>query len=342
MKNIKKNISFSFSKFDGDDLKYPIPTEKVGVDDMVIWGKGNKYPYFLYQLYNEGSSLLQTLVNTTADFVNGSDYKDFTNIKNFDITLKRITIDYILFGNCGVEIIRNMAGDISEINALDMLKLRTNKRNDLFYYKDWTDSKDKVVLLSKYEKDKDFARSVAFLKNPMAKNVYATPYWSSAIRSAVVDDKIGNFHLSEISNNFLGSAIINFIGTSDEEQLDILSRSIRENFSGADNAGKFLITQSADKDSVPQVIRLSEDNLDDRYKTLAEKIRMDLYTAFRLTPALVGDPSISTGFNSQEYAESSELFMKSVARPIQTQIENFFNDEIFGREVLKLRDVVIS
>lgn len=336
----KSTILFSKSPFDSD-LKYPLPTERIGIDDMVIWGEKNKYPYFLYDLYANGSALLQSLVNTTLDFVTGADYKDNTNISGFDTNLKKMVLDYILCGQAGVEIIRNMAGNIKEVNALDMLKLRTNKTNDVFYYKDWTDSKDKVEILNKFHRDSSEARTVAFLKNPMAKNVYAQPYWSSAIRSAVIDDKIGNFHLNEINNNFLGSAIVNFIGTGDEEQLDILSRSMKENFSGSDNAGKFMVTMSSDKDSVPQVIRLTEDNLDKRYETLAERVKMTLYTAFRLTPALVGDPSISTGFNSQEYAESSELFMKAIARPIQTQVEEFFYN-IFGYDAVILRDVKVE
>lgn len=52
---------------------------------------------------------------------------------------RRIELDKMVFGGYALQIIRNMAGDVAEIYNVDMLRLRSDEKNEIFYYcDDWT------------------------------------------------------------------------------------------------------------------------------------------------------------------------------------------------------------
>lgn len=49
-----------------------LPTEKVTNRDFVEWGKGNNYPGYLLDLYNNVTTL-RSIINGNIDFVTGDD-----------------------------------------------------------------------------------------------------------------------------------------------------------------------------------------------------------------------------------------------------------------------------
>ena len=122
------------------------------------------------------------------------------------------------------------------------------------------------------------------------------------------------------------SAIISFNnGIPTDEEKSALEAKIREKFSGSENAGKFLLTFNDSKENAVTVERLSEDGMDQKFHTLNDSTKQEIFTAFRAQPMLFGLLPDNTAFNKMEFLESFELYNKTVIKPIQKVIMNVIN-----------------
>lgn len=317
--------------------------KKINGKGYVTYGESNKFPQYLYNLYSS-SATLQSIINGTSDFVIGNDIT--CNIPNFNKSVNKkgetirdiiakISIDYCIFGAFSLQIIRNMIGEISEIYWLDVSKLRSDEKNEVFYYsEDWSKSygRVKTLLYPKFSIEDTNATSIFYHKGNKARGTYGTPIWGAAVKNVEIDTAITDFHKNELANNFLGSKLINFAnGMPDKELREEIENSINEKFTGTQNAGKIMISFSDGVTNAPKVLNLGTDDFDTRYETLERRNREQIFTAFRAVPALFGLMTESTGFNSQEFAESFKLYNRTCVQPIQKSIVETF-DKIFGIE----------
>ena len=171
-----------------------------------------------------------------------------------------------------------------------------------------------------------------YYKGNKTRSTYPVPVYNGALTACELERKIDEFHLNEISNNFLSSKIINFnSGIPDDELKNEIERNINDKFSGSENAGRILVSFNDNKDAETTVTNLATDDFADRYSNLAQRSRSQIFTSFRATPNLFGLPTETTGFNAQEYAEAFKLYNRTSVRPIQTVIVNAF-DKMLGME----------
>ena len=144
--------------------------------------------------------------------------------------------------------------------------------------------------------------------------------------------EISKFHLNEICNNFSGSAIINFNnGVPSDEDKDEIEKAVSRKFTGAGNAGRFLLSFNDSAENAVSVTRLGSDDFDKRYEALAKKTRQELFTAFRANPNLFGIPTENLGFSQEEYEGAFKLFNRTVVKPIIRLLCKAF-DDIYGTE----------
>lgn len=314
--------------------------EKISGKDFISWGDGNKYPQFLLDLYNNCTTL-QTIINGTSDYVCGDDI--VCNIEKFSKTInkngdtikdivQKIVLDYLLFGSFAIQVIKDYAGNIAELYWVDVNKLRSDEKNEVFYYSDdWNKSygRVKTILYPKFKVFDSNATSIFYFKGNKTRTVYGSPIWSAAVKNVQIETQITDFHLNELNNNFMTSKLISFNnGTpSDEQKLEI-EKNLNEKFSGAENAGRVMISFSESKENAPEIMDLGTDNFADRYNTLAKRNKEEIYCSFRATPLLFGLVSESNGFSTSEYSDSFQLFNKTVVAPIQDAIIDVM-DKIF-------------
>lgn len=241
-------------------------------------------------------------------------------------------MDYLIFGSFALQIIRDYKGSVSEIYWIDVNKLRSDEKNEVFFYsEDWNKSYGRVKTLKypKYQPYDTNPSSIYFFKGNKSRNVYGQPIWGAAVKNAQIETQITDFHLNELNNNFMTSKLISFNnGTpSDEQKLEI-EKNLNEKFSGTENTGRVMIAFSESKENAPEIMDLGTDNFADRYNTLAKRNKEEIYCAFRATPLLFGLVSESNGFSTSEYSDSFQLFNKTVVAPIQQAIVGAF-DKIF-------------
>lgn len=319
----------------------PEPVEKdYSGKDFISYGVDNAYPIFLYNLVENGA-ILGSIIQGIADYVKGNAIR--TNImtqEEAEDFVEKSATDYLIFGACYWQVIRTLGGKISKINWLDARYIRTDKDQNLFWYSEEFGKKwgrtSKALVYPRFTPENIVPDSVFVIKAPLSRGVYGKPLWSGAIPDAVIQQQIETYHMSELYNNFAGSAVISFNnGIPTDEQKKEIEKNIAEKFSGAENAARFLLIFNDSKENAATVERLTSDDLPDRYENLAKRTREQLFIAFRATPSLFGLATADNAFNSEEYDQSFKIFNRTMVRPLQMKITSGLA-KIYGADVMSI------
>lgn len=311
--------------------------EKVRSKNYISYGANNLWPNYLWDLYNTVASL-QSIINGTVDFICGNNisFKDRDNVVNakgetvLDI-VRKIAVDKMIFGGYALQIIRNMAGEVAEIYALDFMKVRSDEKNEVFFYcEDWSKWGAKSLVYPKFGINDNNPTSIYYNKGSITRSVYPTPIYCAALVACELEKAINEFHLNNINNGFATNLIINFNnGQPNEEQKKEIERDVTEKFSGYQNAGRILLSFNDSEENATKVERLNDDSFDDKYSALATRSREQIFTAFRANPCLFGLNPENNGFSAVEFASAFKLYNRTVVRPIQNEIIDSF-DKILG------------
>ena len=362
--NNSRRSAFSFAAIDSYlETNIVSPVEKVLAGrDMVEWGTRNAYPDYLLDLYNNVPTL-RSIINGNIDYVAGNDVtimplqEEFTNQEmnrrgdTIREQVKDIAKDFEIYGGFALQVIRNLAGEVAEVYYIDMRYLRTNKEGDVFYYSEkWGKSSrtDMVVYpaflpkiewekLSDEERDRH-ASSILFVKN-VHTQVYPAPLYAASVKACEIERLIDEFHLSDINNHFVSSAIINFNnGDPGQEIKSEIERDFNEKFCGASNGGRVAFSWNPNKESETDIVEFKMEDFGERYKALSQHSRTQIFTAFRAIPLLFGLTSeANTGFSTEEFEQSFKLYNRTQIQPVQRLICDAY-DKIYGqRGVLTIR-----
>ncbi len=300
---------------------------KIKGKPFVNWGRDNKYPNYLFDLYSNVATL-QSIINGTADFVCGDEIKSLQEVKSSNgdtLTelVRKLVIDKLIYGGFAIEVIRDKGGNIAYLNRIDISKIRSNQNNTEYYFSDdWGTWGYKYIKIPKYQDGLD--RSLYFDKG-FSNSVYPICIYQASVIPCEIERHINEFHLNSLNNGFTSNLIINFNnGVPEDSQKEEIERAINEKFSGYQNAGRILISYNDSETNKTTVERLDSDDFDDKYKALAERSRSQIFIAFRATPNLFGLPIETTGFNEQEYESAFRLYNRTMVKPIQQSIVNTF------------------
>ena len=362
--NNSRRSAFSFAAINSYlETNIVSPVEKVLAGrDMVEWGTRNAYPDYLLDLYNNVPTL-RSIINGNIDYVAGDDVtimplqEEFTNQEmnmrgdTIREQVKDIAKDFEIYGGFALQVIRNLAGEVAEVYYIDMRYLRTNKEGDVFYYSEkWGKSSrtDMVVypaFLPKIEWEKlsdeernRHASSILFVKN-VHTQVYPAPLYAASVKACEIERLIDEFHLSDINNHFVSSAIINFNnGDPGQEIKSEIERGFNEKFCGASNGGRVAFSWNPNKESATDIVEFKMEDFGERYKALSQHSRTQIFTSFRAIPLLFGLTSeVNTGFSTEEFEQSFKLYNRTQIQPVQRMICDAY-DKIYGqRGVLTIR-----
>ena len=362
--NNSRRSAFSFAAIDSyleTNIISPVENVLAG-RDMVEWGTRNAYPDYLLHLYNNVPTL-RSIINGNIDYIAGNDVsimplqEEFTNQEmnrrgdTIREQVKDLAKDFEIYGGFALQVIRNLAGEVAEVYYIDMRYLRTNKEGDVFYYSEkWGKSSrtDMVVyptFLPKIEWEKlsdeernRHASSILFVKN-VHTQVYPAPLYAASVKACEIERLIDEFHLSDINNHFVSSAIINFNnGDPGQEIKSEIERDFNEKFCGASNGGRVAFSWNPNKESATDIVEFKMEDFGERYKALSQHSRTQIFTSFRAIPLLFGLISeANTGFSTEEFEQSFKLYNRTQIQPVQRMICDAY-DKIYGqRGVLTIR-----
>ena len=315
----------------------------------------NLYPQFLIDLYYN-SSTHAAIINGTAEMIAGDDIiidneeeaeKDdldrLVRLKNFFYhtngketlheVLKKVALDFKLQGAFGLHLIYNKAKtEIVEIHHVPCERIRAGIPNamgvvDTYYISaDWANIRENTPtpIAAFNTNDRTGASQLLYtgLYSPNM-DIYHTPDYIAANNWAMVDQRVSEFHLNNISNGFSGSFMINFSnGVPSRDERISIERSLTEKFTSASNSGKFVLTFSDDKTRTPEIFPISVSNADKQYLALQELLVQNILTGHRVTsPMLLGIKSeTGLGSNVDELNAAFEVYLNTVVKPFQSHI----------------------
>lgn len=335
-----KTEKLSFSIFDSTAKVIPTFVEKENSGKPYLnYGVDNRFPNYLWELYLR-SAILQSIVNGTADYTggNGIVYKDVPSIQRLkeeankdgetlDDIIKKAIVDYLIFGGFSLQIINNKLGEINEIYWLDFRNVRLNKEGDKVYYsEDWIKHSNDYVTYDIFNPEIKSGSSVFYFNGHISRGVYPIPRYNGALSAIETSTEISKFHLNSILNNFSGNFIINFNnGQPSQDVQEEIERKVKAKFTGADNAGKFMLAFNDSKENGVTVERIQDDNFDKKYENLRTDTYKEIFVAFRAIPQLFGYNLENDGFNTQEYESAFLLYYQTIVIPIQKDMTRCFN-----------------
>tara|TARA_B100000902_G_C27320349_1_gene923973 strand:- start:363 stop:2216 length:1854 start_codon:yes stop_codon:yes gene_type:complete len=312
----------------------------------------NLYPQFIIDLYYS-SSITAAIVNATAEMIAGEnliieDEEDrneearirlqhFMNRANGNESLheviKKLAFDFKLQGAFALNIVWSKdRTQIAEIYHVDVSKVRCARPDELGktkgYYisADWSNTRqNKPYYVPAFNtNDRTCANQIMYsgLYSPNM-NSYYTPDWVSCSNWSLIDGRISEYHLNNISSGFSGSFMINFSnGIPTQEERFQIEQSITEKFTGQNNAGKFVLTFSDDKTRTPEVTAISPADLDKQYIALQELLTSNILSGHRVTsPMLMGIKNdTGLGSNVDELNSAANFYLNTVVKPFQDHI----------------------
>ena len=311
----------------------------------------NLYPQFLIDLYYS-SSITAAIVNATSEMIAGEDLvisdeddrdeeariklQNFINNANSNETLheviKKISFDFKLQGAFALNIVWSQdRTQIAEIYHIPVEKIRCErpdefgKTNAYYVSGDWANTRsNKPYRVPAFNtNDRTSPNQILYtgLYSPNMNSYYTADY-ISCNNWALIDSKVSEYHLQNVSNSFSGSFLISFAnGIPTFEERKQIEQSITEKFTGT-NAGKFILTFSDDKTRTPEISAISPSDLDKQYLALQELLTQNVLSGHRITSKTLMGLDSANGFSSSadELLNASNFYLNSVVMPFQGQI----------------------
>jgi len=332
--------------------------EEVRGRDYIEYGTEewrNLYPQFLIDLYYN-SSTHAAIINATSEMIAGDNIviddeeeaqrenlDRLVKLKNFFFhangketlheVIKKISFDFKLQGAFALHLIWNKAKtEIVELYHIPVERVRAGKPNamgvvDSYYVSaDWGNTRqNKPTRISAFNLNDRTSPSQLLYTGLYSPNmdIYHTPDYIAANNWALVDQRVAEFHLNNISNGFSGSYMVNFSnGVPTQEERLAIERSLTDKFTSASNSGKFVLTFSDDKTRTPEIFPISVSNADKQYLALQELLVQNILTGHRVTsPMLMGIKSdTGLGNNAEELLNAADFYYNTVIKPFQTHI----------------------
>ena len=311
----------------------------------------NLYPQFLIDLYYS-SSITAAIINATSEMIAAENLiiededdrnfdtrvklQNFMNRANSNESLheviKKVAFDFKLQGAFALNIVWSKdRTQIAEIYHVDVSKVRCakpdafGKTSGYYISADWRNTRQhKPHYVPAFNpNDRTAANQLMYsgLYSPNM-NSYFTPDWVSCTNWALIDSRISEYHLNNISNGFSGSFMINFSnGIPTQEERHQIEQSLAAKFTGT-NSGKFVLTFSDDKTRTPEINAISPSDLDKQYLALQELLTQNILSGHRVTsPMLMGIKNdTGLGSNVDELNASANFFLNTVVKPYQDHI----------------------
>ena len=326
--------------------------------DWIGYGDGeykNNYPQYIIDLYNN-SATNSAIINATSAMIAGEDFivedsdnlEQYVAIKKFLASVNstesahelfvKLAFDLKLQGAYAINVIWSKdKTKIAELHHVPVEQVRIGIPNEdgkvpcYYLSTDWTQYRKKeyapkhIAPFNMMDRTEGSQLLYSGLYSP-AMELYHTPDYIASTNWIQIDNLTSDFHLNNISNGFSGSYFINFAnGVPTREERVQIERQIAKKFTGANNAGKFVLTFSDDANSKPEIIPIQVSDADKQYTVLNELCVQNIMIGHRVTsPMLLGVKTEGQLGGRNELLQAYELYMNSVVKPFQNQLLKTF------------------
>lgn len=323
--------------------------------DWVNYGKDNKYPMLLLDLYYNSiihHSCVDFLVNAVLG--DGIDYsamqQDESQLvpnmyETWENFIKKITFDVVLFGAFSFQIIKNKDDKTFSFFHQPFSTVRLGKKDEngiikkAYLSKDWTNifqnKPIEIDVLGGYE---DIQTSKPYLfvyqnYNPID-GYYGLPHYVGAIQAIQAEIRMKNYDLNSIMNNFTPSGFITLNQVNDDNERELILKNIEAMFKSDENANNLIVTFRNSNDDKPIEYSPIAANYDgvNLFADNNERTINRIISSHRIaSKALIGLPMDSTGFSNEgtlletAYNLTNKLIVNNLRQVVTRTVNKLLN-----------------
>jgi hypothetical protein len=311
------------------DSKIPVFKETRD-KDYVKYGEDNLYPEYLTYLFNK-SAKHNAILTGKANYIFGNGYTNGDAIVNRngdslnDIS-KKCILDIQIYGGFRLEIIWSFNARIAEIYHVDYSCIRKGKgEHGGFYFKEsWNPKSGSISNRGPGEFIGGFnpsepKGSQIFEYNEYRPGVrfYPLPSYIGCNNYIETDIEISKYYLSAIRNGMMPSKMVQFYqGDPTDEKKKEIERRFAQKFSGAENAGRFILVFNPSKDKSVDISDLSASEVDKQFVELNKTCQQEIYAGHLVTsPMLFGIKTEGQLGGNTELYTSYSIFQNTYSKP---------------------------
>jgi len=319
------------------EAKQPEYKEKKG-EGYMQYGQNNDYPQYLLDLFNK-SAKHNAIVRGKVNYIVGNGWageqpivKQVNREETLNDLTKKVALDLELFGGAYIQVIWGVLGEtIAELWHCDYTKIRTNKDNTQFWYKeDWkaTRNQEKAEVYSAFNPKNPTGVQILYVKEYRpGMNVYSLPGYFGALNYIESDVEVSKHVLGNAQTGFSASKLITLPnGEPSPDEKRAVSRQFDNMYTGADGK-KYLLAFVNDATRKPIVDDLGASDLTkEDFGRVDELIQTNIFSGHQITsPDLFGIATPGQLGSRQQMRDSYEIFNNTYVRYKQMQLEGVFN-----------------
>lgn len=325
------------------EAKQPEYREKKGATGGYIeFGDKNDYPQYLLELYNK-SAKHNAIIKGKVNYIIGNGWtapdtdvaaNEFIKKPNpyetLDDLTRKVSTDIEVFGGAYLEIIWSVVGgQLSSVTHIDYTKIRTNKDNTQFWYKNnWNDRKEIPVVINRFNTQLRQGRQILYLKEYRpGLDTYALPGWMGALNYIESDVEVSRHVLGNAQTGFSASKMITLTNgdpTPDEKRN--IERRFHDRFTGSDGK-KIILSFTDDPNRKPIIDDLGTSDLTkENFSQVDLLIQQNIFAGHQIvSPVLFGIKTEGQLGGATELQNAYEIFKNTYANDKQRFIESAMN-----------------
>lgn len=321
-------------------------SEVLSRSEWVYYGDDNLMPNYLISRYNNCAihkAIVSSKVNQiTGDGIVSPSYpmasvKLINGKETIYEVMHKAALDLVLFGGYALNVIWTRDREqIAEIHHIDFSRVRCGKidpeedeTKKYYYSADWSNIKKYPVQeFDSFNQESGDPSQIYYYKSYQPNNsYYPVPDYSGGLASIEIDVNIKEFHSNNLKNGMLPSLWIDFVnGIPAEEEQRLLTRSLEEQYSSVNNAGRPIISFNESPELSPRITQIAPSANDGYYSAIYDDIVRSILSAHRISSGELFGISTSGKLGSgKEIVEHSEYIRNTVIKPYQKDLLGVFD-----------------
>ncbi len=309
-------------------------------NEWVEYGEDNNYYQFLIDRYSN-SATNNAVINNICRLIYGqgltatdsamkpNEWAQLLSILKED-DLRRIIFDLYALGQCSLQIHYDKGHKaITRAFHTPIQLLRPekcNKDGDIvgyFYSDNWTDPKKYVPKrFDAFGTSKKEVEILYLAPYSAGMKYFSNVDYQGGIDYALLEEKIAEYLINEVSNSFAPTSIVNFNnGTPTDEMKDEISAQVISKLTGS-KGKKVVISFNENENTKTTIDSIPLNDAPSHYNYLSEEATFKILRSHNVTTPLLFGVSVATGFssNAEEMKTGAILFENMVIKPKQQMI----------------------
>lgn len=321
----------------------PVITEQRN-EGWVDFGKKNDYYQFLIDRF-QNSATNNAVINNICKLIYGrgitaldaskkpTDYANFLSLVSSD-DIKRIISDTKMLGQSAIQVHYNKKREVIKFLHLPVNLIRSEKCNNEgeilgYYYSDnWQKTREyKPIRYDAFGTSNSEVEILMIQPYSAGMKYYSYVDYQGALDYCMLEEKVSEYLINEVSNSFAPTTIINFNnGQATPEQKRQISEDVTNKLTGS-TGKKVIISFNDNPEAKTTIDTIQLQKAADQYQYLSDESRNKILVGHNVTSPLLFGIATSTGFssNADELKNSAILFDNMVIRPYQELIVEAFD-----------------